>query len=115
MMQCKDCLYFKRCVVLGEELDMKHDKDAEKNCRHFTAKTGEWIDVNERLPDVFERVLITDCKQISFGYCVSVDDKNRVLGDEVGNLRKWITQYPVYDVTHWMPLPEPPEHKSKGE
>ena len=37
-MTCKDCLYFKRCVVLGVELDMHHDKEADKNCRHFKNK-----------------------------------------------------------------------------
>ena len=51
-MRCKDCIYFKRCVVLGVELDMRHDKEADKNCRHFKNKAdfaevvhGNWIDV----------------------------------------------------------------------
>lgn len=51
-MTCKDCIYFKRCVVLGVELDMCHDKEADKNCRHFKNKAdfaevkhGKWIDV----------------------------------------------------------------------
>ena len=70
---------------------------------------GEWTTVNERLPDIFEQVLITDGKQISFGYTVSVDDRKHVLNEEVGNLREWITRYPVYNVTHWMPLPKAPE------
>lgn len=50
-MTCKDCIYFKRCVVLGVELDMRHDKEADKNCRHFKNKAdfaevkyGEWIE-----------------------------------------------------------------------
>lgn len=50
-MTCKDCIYFKRCVVLGVELDMHHNKEAEKNCRHFKNKAdfaevvhGEWIE-----------------------------------------------------------------------
>jgi hypothetical protein len=51
-MKCKDCIYFKRCVVLGVVLDMKHDKEADKNCRHFKNKAdfmevahGEWLHV----------------------------------------------------------------------
>ena len=51
-MRCKDCIYFKRCVVLGVELDMHHDEEADKNCRHFKNKAdfaevvhGKWIDV----------------------------------------------------------------------
>jgi hypothetical protein len=50
-MKCKDCIYFKRCVVLGVALDMKHDKEADKNCRHFKNKA-----------DFVEVVRCKDCK-----------------------------------------------------
>ena len=43
-MTCKDCIYFKRCVVLGVELDMKHNKEADKNCRHFKNK-ADFVEV----------------------------------------------------------------------
>lgn len=59
MATCKDCLYFKRCVVLGVELDMKHDKEADKNCRHFKSKAdfvevkhGQWLDNIEKTSTV---------------------------------------------------------------
>lgn len=39
-MNCKDCIYFKRCVALGVELDMNHDKEADKNCRYFKNKSN---------------------------------------------------------------------------
>ena len=49
-MKCNDCIYFKRCVVLGVELDIHHDEEADKNCRHFKNKTdfkeivrGKWL------------------------------------------------------------------------
>jgi hypothetical protein len=101
-MQCKDCLYFKRCVALGVELDMKHDKDAEKNCRHFTAKTGEWIDVKDRLPEDNERVLTfsESLSQSSLGG-ISV---------QFG----WCCKRRNMDISYWMPLPEPPEAKKEG-
>ena len=41
---CKDCLYFKRCVVLGVELNIQRDKEAEKNCRHFK-NTADVVEV----------------------------------------------------------------------
>ena len=44
MATCKDCIYFKRCVVLGVELDMHHDKEADKNCRHFKNK-ADFVEV----------------------------------------------------------------------
>ena len=50
-MNCKDCIYFKRCVVLGVELDMNHDKEADKNCRYFKNKSN-----------VVEVVRCKDCK-----------------------------------------------------
>ena len=56
-MKCNDCVYFKRCVVLGVELDMHHNKEADKNCRHFKNKTdfaevqhGEWIEKEHWVP-----------------------------------------------------------------
>lgn len=52
-MTCKDCIYFKRCVVLGVELDMHHNKDAVQNCRHFKNKA-----------DFVEVVRCKDCKHL---------------------------------------------------
>lgn len=53
-MKCNDCIYFKRCVVLGVELDMNHDKEADKNCRHFKNKAdfkeivhGKWENMTD--------------------------------------------------------------------
>ena len=43
-MTCNDCIYFKRCVVLGVELDIKHNKEADKNCRHFKNK-ADFVEV----------------------------------------------------------------------
>ena len=45
-MTCKDCIYFKRCVVLGVELDIKRNKEADKNCRHFKNK-ADFVEVVE--------------------------------------------------------------------
>ena len=54
-MNCKDCIYFKRCVALGVELNMVHNKDAVQNCRHFKNKAdfvevvhGKWVFEVER-------------------------------------------------------------------
>ena len=52
---------------------------------------GEWIPVSERLPDEEVRVLATDGTDVFDSEYMS------------GNW-EWCS-----DVTHWMPLPEPPE------
>ncbi len=43
-MQCKDCVYFKRCVGLGVELNMERNKKAEENCLQFT-RASDFSDV----------------------------------------------------------------------
>ena len=74
-MTCKDCIYFNRCVVLGVELDIKHNKEADKNCRHFKNKA-----------DFVEVVRCKDCKywetkmdgfcRASYGLC-EINNENQ--------------------------------------
>ncbi len=62
---------------------------------------SEWIPVSERYPDEGEKVLI-------------VDTRGRILTREYTNNGDWCDENCDYwiehnHVTHWMPLPEPPE------
>ena len=60
----------------------------------------KWIPVSERLPEKYKEVLVHRLTGCEVTCCI--DTKNRKwFGDEIC----------CYDVTHWMPLPEPP----KGE
>jgi hypothetical protein len=60
---------------------------------------SKWIPVTERLPDAWVDVLSCDINKNLTVDCV----------DEKG---KWYSEYTdLEEVTHWMPLPEPP----KGE
>lgn len=67
----------------------------------------QWISVEDKLPKSGERVLFSDGVFVGEGY--------------MGASGKW-TRYngkisaaciDVYDITHWMPLPEPPEEVSE--
>lgn len=64
---------------------------------------SEWIKVSDRLPEKNITVMIYEphCRESSgYGYTVFSGDPTRLLGRKSdGTL--WIT--------HWMPLPEPPE------
>lgn len=60
---------------------------------------AEWIDVNERLPGRGVRVLVYLKEKV--GRYTRIDT-DRVIAKNVGWVR-W-----GEDVTHWMPLPEPP-------
>lgn len=66
-----------------------------------------WISVKDRLPDAFDDVLVYFNGFISIAWRETEERKNGIVGWH------WTSQmsYPeslVY-VTHWMPLPEPPE------
>ena len=57
----------------------------------------KWIPVSERLPEMNVRVLIASSGYVSTDFlCVKTYPRFRFEGS-------------VYPVTHWMPLPEPPE------
>jgi hypothetical protein len=63
---------------------------------------SEWVSVDDRLPDDIQNVLVTNGLEVTFGWwrpiryewCVSIFDGGDVVDDTV---------------THWMPLPQPPE------
>ena len=66
--------------------------------------THEWISVKDRLPELGERVICTD------GYAVF--EQYRVgLSCVYGMWDRGGLKSPMQEVTHWMPLPQPP----KGE
>ena len=69
---------------------------------------NEWISVDDMLPDNGNRVLvfIGSCYEcITIGDTLSDSDGSWLIDnslDEFGH------SYVTWDVTHWMPLPEPP-------
>ncbi|MBR2783031.1 MAG: DUF551 domain-containing protein [Firmicutes bacterium] len=63
---------------------------------------SEWISVKDRLPQVGEKVLTLS----KFGHIF-----DRALQEFSGGIKLFSPDglKPGRDVTHWMPLPEPPE------
>jgi hypothetical protein len=58
----------------------------------------KWVSVEDKLPETGQKVLTCDSSKRVF-YCVKMENNFKV-------------HYTVWDhsgVTHWMPLPEPPE------
>lgn len=75
--------------------------EARNNLEEYIAEleaAQRWIPVSERLPEANQYVLVFDAKKN-----ISVDFLTTS-----GNVEKyfWLCNHPV---THWMPLPEPPE------
>lgn len=64
---------------------------------------GEWISVDERLPDLYGTYLVyTFHHCIKFGYF-----SEWIIGEDPG--------FDDYAVTHWMPLPSAPDMKGGAE
>jgi hypothetical protein len=62
----------------------------------------QWIPVSERLPDRYTRVLaFVDCQPHEHSHAIGF----------IGSLGVWSLDElhePSAEITHWMPLPEPP-------
>lgn len=94
-LRCLGCGYEHNCGIHGCRV-MKDAADAlEATIREQEQR--RWIPVTERLPDPFERVIVCrDDGKVEQG-CKDIRDWWKVYGTR------------TKQVTHWMPLPEPPK------
>lgn len=99
----KDCPYGDTipCVM------MMH-KDACEYVQQLEAQVPKWISVKERLPETHEdgsvdAALVTDGDLIHMAYFSSGKWFYCSSGEMKENM--------FYEVTHWMPLPEPPKEE----
>ena len=72
-------------------------------CPSFEPKQSEWISVEERLPEKGQKVLVRGVKngmQIGAFRGIPVSERSELW---------WWKKNTLLDVTHWMPLPEPPK------
>lgn len=63
---------------------------------------GEWIKCSERMPAPFSHVLVTDGDKVEIKW---LDGDF----DEWDSWEEFNSNIDNEDITHWMPLPEPPE------
>lgn len=76
-------------------------------------RAGKWISVKERLPEPNQRVLVYDPTVPEFPR----NDTHTVIGHYRGPGWETFGDWYVHDgrgeVTHWLPLPPPPEKEEK--
>jgi hypothetical protein len=63
---------------------------------------SEWISINDRLPESAVPVLVTDGLQICIAFIQTLNKKFT----QINTWDDWIHE----SVSHWMPLPNPPEN-----
>lgn len=108
--ECNDCICEKHCPYYEERNNplrcmTKIVGDAADAIEELTDRNvGKWIPVTERLPEVGQKVL--------FSYMGCIKKRPRIF---IGwyNGKQWDSLFATeYDVTHWMPLPEPPKEET---
>lgn len=85
---------------------MKRYIQAEERLEQY-----EWISVKDRLPDEEQKVLCVTCDEE-----IVIAEFSHFSYDfgELGEWHYWGIRPPEF-VTHWMPLPEPPESEDDAE
>lgn len=92
-----------------EELSKKVDEWQEEACKwnneyyHLLDNMSRWIPVTERLPEPFENIFVANKR----GKHYDIDK-----GWWNGTFFDRCAKGPYHNVTHWMPLPEPPEEEN---
>lgn len=76
--------------------------DALALIQHLEAQAPKWISVEERMPEVDGKYIVCTSKR-------SVYLTRFYAHSEGGNFKTDIYTH----ITHWMPLPEPPEEEEK--
>lgn len=99
------------CALVSNDYPWMHYADAYEIAKNapiadvVESKRGGWISVKERLPSIHQRVLV---------WCESKTIQKHVtactfMADYSGKGKGPYFSRHVRNVTHWMPLPEPPK------
>ena len=74
-------------------------------------KMSEWINVEDRLPETEGTyIVMTEKSWEHVPYKVmAMEFEIKVLRGVEKRRWKWYGKLPIWPVTHWMPLPEPPK------
>ena len=103
------CTVLSNALTKEEEISNRYAEMLDKTEEELNAERvkQEWISVDERLPEHSQKVLVCDDRQ-------NMVTAMYVTFDNGGF--DWCTSVRlVYEVTHWMPLPEPPKMKGDPE
>ena len=107
----ENCILCQKAADAIEELQQiaEHYKgcfdDWYREACDYKATIPHWIPVTERLPDVFKHVLVNIPGMAPFPTVQEAFSEKNGLWYSNG------FRYEADEITHWMPLPEPPKEK----
>lgn len=103
----------------GYDKERRIQVEADEAKVVYETADPRWISVEERLPGLDQDVLIYAIgKEGNFKNCTHIVVSQRytfhIFSGDSG-VEEWLAPWPYfnlnYKVTHWMPLPEPPEEE----
>ena len=99
-------------ITLGDDLAEAADRiEAQaKEIEKLRGQVPHWIPVEERLPEVWRN----DETAELVNYMICSPDFGVDIGNYHAKAKKWLCMALPCTVTHWMPLPEPPEAESNA-
>lgn len=103
---CREWYVAFRNMGKGEEKCVLELLDAADTIEALEAAQPKWISVEERLPNVGEKVMVCGVKngmQVGTFRRISRYGQNRIW---------WWKNDTILEVTHWMPLPESPKEEA---
>ena len=95
-----EAMFDEGAIAASEACKIGHDALRELGAKE--KPFGEWISVKDRLPETGERVLTFD----KWGH---IRDRELFMFKSGFICFRPDGLVPVKDITHWMPLPEPPK------
>ena len=87
-------------TLAGHVIRLLRDRDPAKISG---MRRTDWINASESLPEIGQEVLVTARRRIAIA-SIEVDIKGRQYWESIDD--DFVDAGP--DITHWMPLPEPP-------
>ena len=81
----------------------------DERIRQLEQRVPRWISVDERLPEHWH---MDDKDRTLINYLVYSPDYGVDVGNYIKSAKRWVCMGLPMNVTHWMPLPEPPEEKA---
>ncbi|TBL35406.1 DUF551 domain-containing protein, partial [Escherichia coli] len=95
-----------RWVRLHEIADFRADITPLYTAQPAPVAPDGWISCSERMPKGYADVLVTDGEHVEVKWW-----------DESGYWNSWTelnSDILAHEITHWMPLPEPPQEVNRG-
>ena len=95
-------------AILADEIKRKAEPDFIKICEDATDKNvgGKWISAKDNPPKYWRA---DDEERTLINYIVYSPDYGVDIGNYVKPAKQWLCMGLPMNVTHWMPLPEPPK------